>query len=373
MAAFVNIDEKDVPRGTDTDATCAKTEVLQNTEEGAENAKNDCNSSPTQEPHPDSTQANGEVGSAEGDDHEERQLEASRADIEESGETRVHLPTSMVEPDPDQGDGNGDGDGDGDVDTVESSVEPMDVEAVKGDTVKVNKSSADEAKRVDLERDQRREALHAHHERVVGNDDDGAKLDEGVVGSARVETLPESVDVTTVGISDERPVQSDNASEASPPPQEGLQMNEEERREGVDDEATIGDSALRTADDLSEPNDDDDDEDSSRPHSPRSPFEASDYLDFPASVSDGELQSESPELPAQGEGDSQALLLKLSEENKTLKSLLVTVMKWNQVQATAMQNLNQRLGKLESSRSPRNGKKKSNSRRKVGKSRRMMF
>ncbi|KAL2621525.1 hypothetical protein R1flu_001730 [Riccia fluitans] len=41
------------------------------------------------------------------------------------------------------------------------------------------------------------------------------------------------------------------------------------------------------------------------------------------------------------------LLVKLSEENKMLKSLLLNVMKWNQLQANSMKNLTERLGKVE--------------------------
>ncbi|KAL3680494.1 hypothetical protein R1sor_023450 [Riccia sorocarpa] len=45
--------------------------------------------------------------------------------------------------------------------------------------------------------------------------------------------------------------------------------------------------------------------------------------------------------------DKDQLLLKLSEENKMLKSLLLDVMKWNQLQANNMKNVTERLGKLE--------------------------
>ncbi|CAM6100627.1 unnamed protein product [Calypogeia fissa] len=44
---------------------------------------------------------------------------------------------------------------------------------------------------------------------------------------------------------------------------------------------------------------------------------------------------------------SQDLLTKLSLENQALKSLIVSLMQWNQVQATTMQDVNQRLIKLE--------------------------
>ncbi|KAL2621359.1 hypothetical protein R1flu_001564 [Riccia fluitans] len=54
------------------------------------------------------------------------------------------------------------------------------------------------------------------------------------------------------------------------------------------------------------------------------------------------------------------LLEKLSEENKMLKSLLLDVMKWNQLQANSMKNLTERLGKLEERRTKksRDGKPK---------------